>query len=169
VSDLGDEPTEVGEQAVGRIFVMDRERVESRLKEALVELRQRDEFLLASGAAERSVVAKLACYLVPRFPTYDVDVEYNRHGLVPKRLNLPPGWAEDGVQLIVPDLIIHRRGHDRDNLLVAEVKKSMNVTLRDHDRAKIRELMERFSYRYGVLLEIPTGVLKGTSPKFEWL
>src|SRR5437899_3007394 len=122
---------------------MNQTEIESRLREAVELLCDRDCLLLEYDVGERAVAAKLACYLAPLFPEHDVDVEYNRHGVDPKDLDLPLDCRGGGKKLIVPDVIVHRRGHDQDNLLVVEVKKETNLESRACDRAKI-EGMKRY-------------------------
>lgn len=77
------------------------------------------------------------------FPEFNVDVEYNRDGEPPKRLGLPPDCAnfnEEGEALVVPDVIVHRRGHDGPNILVLELKKTTNREPRNCDRERVRAL-----------------------------
>lgn len=149
---------------------MNQSEIETRLREAVSWLYERDVLLLEYEAGERAVVAKLACYLASLFPDYDVDVEYNRHGLDPKELDLPAVCRGGGTKLIIPDVIVHRRGHDHANLLVVEVKKETNTEPRDCDRAKIRGMKQRFKYDWGVLIDMPAGPgARDRRPKMEWL
>ena|SRR5262249_35091871 len=123
---------------------MDRNELEALLNEGVARLYDRDALLLEYEVGERAIAAKLACYLSLLFPGYDVDVEYNRHGLDPKDLDLPAECHGGGMHLIVPDIIIHRRGNDESNLMVIEVKKTTNTESRACDRAKIRGMKEQF-------------------------
>ena len=144
--------------------------IEIRLMNAVAVLFERDSLLLEYAVGERAVAAKLGCYLASLFPDHDVDVEYNRHGLDAKELDLPPECHGGGEKLIVPDVIVHRRGHDNDNLLVIEVKKDTNQESRACDRAKILGMRRYFRYKFGVLLEIPAGPgAKNRRPAMEWL
>src|SRR5437016_3684984 len=129
---------------------MERNEVERRLEEAIGVLCGRDHLLLEYEVGERAVASKLACHLAPLFPDYDVDVEYNRHGLDPKDLDLPSECRGGGTHLIVPDIIIHRRGNDDDNLLVIEVKKESNPESRICDRVKIDGMKRHYRYAFGV-------------------
>lgn len=115
-----------------------------------------DAGLLRRGVAERAIVAKLASYLAPLFRTYDVDVEYNRHGLDVKRLNLPISCRGGGRKRVYPDIVVHGRGHDEANLLAIEVKKRSNREPRTCDCAKIEAMKAQFKYEVGVLLDLPT-------------
>ncbi len=74
-------------------------------------------------ASERSIVFHLARRLVPHVSGMSVDVEYNRRG--PKRDAVEKKLKSYNVDLenrVFPDLIVHRRGTDKDNLLVVECK-----------------------------------------------
>jgi hypothetical protein len=83
-----------------------------------------DSDLLENEVNERSISHKLAEYLQPHFPDWNVDCEYNRKGPHPKVLE---GISECSEQKktdrIYPDIIIHRRNTDH-NLLVIEMKYS---------------------------------------------
>lgn len=136
---------------------MIRAEVQTRIEEALKVLFARDPVLLESDTGERAVVAKLACYMAPLFPNHDVDVEYNRHGLESKTVELPRECGGGGEKLIIPDIIVHRRGVDTANLLVAEIKKETNPEPRTCDRAKILAMKKQLRYKWGVLIELPSG------------
>src|SRR4051794_26196148 len=99
-----------------------------RVQQAIDEFNIQDAYLLEVNANERCIAARLALYLQHRFDSYQVDVEYNRAGSDPKRLGMSEDCAnsrdDDGTVLIVPDIIVHRRGPNGPNLLGIEVKKS---------------------------------------------
>lgn len=80
--------------------------VQRRVRRALRILFEHDLALLDGDASERAIAARLASHLTPFFPGYDVDVEYNRHGLDPKVVELPATCRGGGKKLIVPDLIV---------------------------------------------------------------
>lgn len=131
--------------------------VQARINEALKILFARDSLLLEFDAGERAIAAKLACYMAPLFPDHDVDVEYNRRGLESKTVELPRECRGGGEKLIIPDIIVHRRGVDTKNLLVAEIKKETNPEPRSCDRAKILAMKKQRGYRWGVFIELPSG------------
>jgi hypothetical protein len=129
-----------------------------------------DAFLLENDVQERAIAAKLACYLTPHFPHHSVDIEYNRHGLEPKRVNLPADCRGGGEKLILPDVVVHQRGHDRENLLVIQVKKQTNRESRDCDRAIIAAMQREFGYRRGLLIDVPAGSgANSRKPQLVWL
>ena len=111
--------------------------------------------------------ARLAVYLEPHFPQHRVNVEYNRHGLRPKRLKLP---AYGGEKLILPDVVVHRQGHDENNLLVIQVKKETNKESREYDRAVIAGMKQDYGYTWGVLIDLPAGPgATNRKAHLEWL
>ncbi len=67
------------------------------------------------------IAHKLAEYLTPRFPKWDVDCEYNRLFDEAKRLNI-----RGQVVHVIPDIIVHHRD-TLDNLLVIEAKPGVEV------------------------------------------
>lgn len=135
--------------------------------EAVEELFAKDAFLLEADVAERTVAARLAVYLEPHFPQHHVNVEYNRHGLHPKRLKLP---AYGGEKLILPDVVVHRQGHDENNLLVIQVKKETNNESREYDHAVITGMKQDYGYMWGVLIDLPAGPgATNRKAHLEWL
>jgi hypothetical protein len=144
----------VAESSLAR-SAMDERVLKRRLRAALAMLFARDGRLLEYAAGERAVAAKLAAYLALLFRHYDVDVEYNRQDLDPKTLDLPAPCRGGGRRRVYPDVIVHRRGHDRANLLVVELKKETNREPRTRDRAKIAAMKRKFGYKWGVSIELP--------------
>lgn len=140
--------------------------VRDAVEEAVQQLFAKDSFLLEADVAERAITAR-AIYLDAHFPEHRVNVEYNRHGLHPKRLNLP---AYGGEKIIVPDVVVHRQGHDEKNLLVIQVKKETNNESRDYDRAVIAGMKRDYGYTWGVLIDLPAGP-EATKRKarLEWI
>lgn len=116
----------------------------------------RDAQLLEVGAGERSIAGRLLVYLSSLFDEYDVDIEYNRHGVDSKML---AGFTSDPVETdarIYPDLIVHRRGTDGSNILVVEIKTdAATVSQLDSDRRKLRLIRSQFQYEHSLLLRVP--------------
>lgn len=98
-----------------------------------------DEYLITTKAhdlsggtdghvSERSIVARFAIYLQEQLyehttlKDYNLDVEYNRNMDQPKYLPNTK-WQNNGAY---PDLIIHKRGKNSDNLLIIEFKTHWN-------------------------------------------
>jgi len=144
--------------------------MEKVVADSLNMLFEKDVFLLEADAAERAIAAKLALYLAPHFPKHQVDVEYNRHGLVPKAVHLPQDCRGGGLKRIFPDLVVHQRGHDKENILVIQIKKETNHESRDCDRAIVIAMKREFRYVYGLLIDVPAGPgAKNRKPRLEWV
>lgn len=155
----------------------------ARLNSAINSLYLRDAFLLEHNVAERCIVSKLAGYMTPLFRRHDVDVEYNRRGVRPSDAKTLPGFdllkcsavqkaLDKGKKDInvFPDIIVHRRGvRFKSNLLVVEVKRQSNSEPRACDDAKIRAMMQKYRYRFGVFIDLPSGPgATREKPKLVW-
>lgn len=136
---------------------MNFDEINERLVEALQVLVAEDGELLERNASERSIGARLAARMIPLFPDHDVDVEYDRHGLDPKAVELPDICRGGGRRRIIPDIVVHRRGHDEENLLAVEIKKETNRESRNCDLAKLEAMRRELGYFSGVLIELPAG------------
>jgi len=105
---------------------------------------------------ERTVAHRLAVYLEPLFPGWQVDCEYKRDGGDVKR-NPPtkPADPARGVD-VLPDIIIHRRGRRGPNLIAFELKWRGEET--KDDIAKLTEYTEgQRHYSHGMLIELVPG------------
>lgn len=117
-----------------------------------------DAHLLNVDANERSITHILAQHLSAQYSSLDVDCEYNRDGVDPKRLrhmNLHPNEEDTDARTVFPDIIVHRRGSDQ-NYLVIEVKKSTNPDDRDTDFAKLAGYKNQLGYSFALYLEFAT-------------
>jgi hypothetical protein len=123
--------------------------------------------LLVNDVNERSISHRLALYLEPLFPGWQVDCEYNRDFARPgrpKSLHVPDdnvGWDDTDARTVYPDIIVHSRGSD-DNLLVLELKKTGLST--SFDEAKLYAYKRELGYKFSYLLVVRTGA---TDPGFE--
>lgn len=130
--------------------------------EAVVDLLSLDALRYADPG-ERYVVAELFVRLRDRFPKWDVSNEYNRREQETKRLShYNPASNEVLEADITPDLIIHHIGK-RDNLLVVEVKRHVNLDV-ERDIWKLMGLTEpngEYGYAAGVHLVVnaPAGTV----------
>lgn len=129
--------------------------MENLIENALRQPFANDAFLLEADVAERAIAARIAFYLAPLFPRHQVDVEYNRHGIEPKIVNLPEGFQRGGRRLIYPDMVVHQRGHDEENILVIQIKRETNAEPRNYDHAVIEALKREFRYARGLLIDLP--------------
>ncbi|MGI6366265.1 MAG: hypothetical protein ACOX2G_11170 [Bacillota bacterium] len=137
--------------------------VRSAVIQALQELYDKDRYLIfnrprdydkeANHVSERSIVFRFGVYLCnicsDKGPLkfYDIDAEYNRN--IYDRKNLP-GYPNG----TYPDLIVHKRGGNERNLLVAEFKTWWNSD-RSNDVRRIKKFMaQKGNYRYRLGLSV---------------
>lgn len=139
---------------------------------ALDTLLERDRHLFEVDANERSLTHRFGMYLQAQFEDWDVDCEYNRRGADPKRYVTGEWLVEvtntDG-KTAYPDVIVHRRGTDR-NHLVLEFKKS---TSQQGDGDDLRKLIayksdQRLSYEFAIFIELQVGDQPGVS-RAQWI
>ena len=126
---------------------------------ALRRMYEADAYLLKVDANERTITARLASYLQGELLDWDVDCEYNRDGVDPKRIKhieIYPNQEDTHAQTVFPDIIAHRRGTSQ-NYMALEVKKSSNTASRDNDHDKLRGYKADLNYEYALFLDIGVG------------
>lgn len=151
------------------------------MQKALLELHHHDNHLIKNDGSERSIAHCLAVHLQKIFPEYNVDCEYNvniespsgkkeidmlKHELEAFDRNTRNRRSiiiEDETYYAVsvfPDIIIHKRGRNDENLIIFELKKSSSNIPYSYDELKLRkytgELKSSLKYKYGVFIEIAT-------------
>lgn len=132
--------------------------IRERFRAACEALHLNDSLLLEYNVSERTIAAKLQQYLVSVFPSHHVDLEYNRHGIDPKRVDWATECTRQQQALVLPDLIVHRRGDDSKNLVVCEVKKlTATPGELNCDRQKLRAMKQKFGYEHALLIAVPVG------------
>jgi hypothetical protein len=127
--------------------------------ESCVDLLMKNEGeIIRNDINERTITHKLAEYLQKYFqPPISVDVEYNRNIELGKR---KPKHYQDKIGM--PDIIIHKRLHNDNNLLIIEIKKhnNNNKADREKDFEKLEafttsENAEGYNFQLGLFLDIP--------------
>lgn len=162
---------------------MKHQEVISIVKESMRILEEQDEWLLKNDLSERSIAHRLAYYLQHFFDDYSVDCEYNgamrQKGYARKKVYMlkielhraemalrkrEEDFLEDRLieRSAYPDIIIHKRGHNDDNLCIIEIKKSTSDVGVEYDEIKLRsytthESDDALRYKLGLLLQIKTG------------
>ena len=125
------------------------------IKGCIGQLYQDDNPLVIRGGMEWSVSFRLGLYLHEAIKGIDwlnglqIDVEYNKNGMNPKRTPRRP----NGVR---PDLIIHSRGNNDANILTVEIKGWWNSESREVDIIKLEDFTSQegeYKYGLGVFLE----------------
>ena len=134
--------------------------IEKKINTAVKDFEARHSTLLEVKANERSMTHKLAECLQKEFIGWDVDCEYNRKGFDPKRLNLTPVSIlsdDENATTVYPDIIVHQRIKQENNLLVIEAKKvELGADNTKHDREKLRAFLSQLGYKFAVLVKFRT-------------
>jgi len=129
---------------------MDISEIKRRIEYCIDSIYINDSDLFSRNNYEVTISTKLAQYLFVEFRNYDVDCEYNKHFDGRK-------FVEELNAEVRPDIIIHKRGNDKDNLVYVEIKKEQNTTSRNYDYTKIQALTRRrgrqFKYKLGVFVD----------------
>lgn len=125
---------------------------------ALNLLLRADADILEIDANERTISHRLANYLEPYFPGWNVDCEYNRNHDDPKRLDIPrKNVSSDDTQAttVFPDIIVQKRGTNK-NLLVVEIKKTTSRENDEYDLNKLCAFKQQLNYRFAVFVKLKT-------------
>lgn len=137
---------------------MDFSTVKQKVNGALDKLKENDNILLEINVNERTISHKLAEYLQIKFSDLSVDCEYNRHNDLIKKLNMPTdhiSWDDVESKTVFPDIVVHKRNTDDENLLVIEIKKSSSRIGHQFDIHKLKAFTsEPYNYKFGLFLEI---------------
>ena len=153
--------TKFKQTGIGKIPI-DFERKNDLIK-AIKEFLLREEFILENDLNERTLSHKLAEYLQKYFSDFNVDCEYNRmkgknadSPFITKTLNLKEEDVKNSDttgKTVYPDIIIHKRGNNKDNFLVIEVKKHQNNKNKSFDLKKLKAYTKELEYEFGIYLE----------------
>lgn len=101
------------------------------------------------GTPELNICHHLACELKKKFSDFDIDVELIK---------------DDRRR---PDIVIHKRGNNENNLVVFQVKINPTSTDIKEDLFKIEDTFFRapYSYKYGLFISV--GKLPNPLPEFD--
>jgi hypothetical protein len=132
------------------------------VRRALVDVVDRDQVLLELSAHELAIVHRFGHYLESHLSNelaehgLSVDLDYDRRGYMQK--HLPERPDRDGSKRFRPDLIIHRRLDDSQNVLVVEWKKRATVPIIELLEYRLQLLLSSqkdgdYGYRSGVIID----------------
>lgn len=122
--------------------------IKRRIQHCIDKIYENDSDLFDRNNYEVTISSKLAQYLFIEFKEYDVDCEYNKH-IDEKK------YSNELNQKIRPDIIIHTRGTDENNLVYIEIKTDHNRESRTFDYNKIKAMTKQNSeYKYSLGLFI---------------
>lgn len=136
---------------------MNQHQVEEIINYAIQRLLANDAELLELDVSERAVVFHLGRYICERTPAdLDVDCEYNRHLKDVKQLLYLKRLLDiEENHEVFPDILIHRRNRDDQNIVVIEIKKYGQN--RDADFRRLLAFKNKpYSYRFAVQVVIGT-------------
>jgi hypothetical protein len=136
---------------------------------AIDQLLRTDSLLLEINANERSLSHQLAVYisLSPLIkPPISVDCEYNRQGVNVKKLRMQlevRSTSDDDLHAttVFPDIVVHERNSDLQNLIVLELKKSKENLV--YDRKKLIAFKQQLKYQHAAHV-----ILKKDSTGQNW-
>lgn len=135
--------------------------------------------ILERGLNELNFNRKIANFIEPLFDGYDVDTEYNgdidklndRKALEIAQNEMIKIGIKHNIKnyyIINPDIIIHTRESNDNNLVVLEIKKDSNQKKRkDFDLLKLKHLTinyceNHYNYKLGIALVFGTKEKAGT-------
>ena len=131
--------------------------IREKVQSGVASFRDNHPRLLEIDVNERTITSHLSDILRGKFLGYDVDHEYNRHGVKVKKMI--------SGKLLIPDIVVHKEETDVKNLLAIEVKKGGEPD--EDDVVKLRELTSAtgsYRYAYGLFL----GLEKDTQVERWW-
>jgi len=124
---------------------------------SLSELYDEDLAILRLDVSERTICTQLRAILQRSFPDHAVHAEYNRHGILPKEIELPDADGVLTLARVFPDIIVHEPMQDEQNLLIIEAKKSTNPAGDDSDVAKLHQMKQQLDYQFAAFIRLSTG------------
>lgn len=162
--------------------------IKRRIELAVNTLRINDNYLLKHDVSERSIAHRLAIYLESTFgKEYHVDCEYNKnieHNSGCRKIEiLKSRWNELNnfynyemdeemliEKIVVPDIIIHRRGTNKSNIVVIEIKKSSSRVNIEYDYEKLKAYTCKggLTYKYGVFINFKVNKEKYIEPDIRF-
>lgn len=125
---------------------MTRDEATTLVNTALDQLIQHDSQLLDLKACERALHFKIAYYMAQSQiiqPPLTLDCEYNRHLRNEKFLWL---HGRQRPSKVFPDILVHERNSDENNMLVLEIKRPGQRL--EHDQNKLQAFVEQLHYHH---------------------
>ena len=147
------------------ILNYDLPKIQKVIENCLETFMKKDIFLLEHDVDERTVSHRFAFYLQSEIPEMHVDCEYNREGFEIKKIS-GPKWIKP--RNIYPDIVVHKRGTDSNNILIIEVKKQTNKDI-ENDEIKLKAFTsEQYRYSFGLLVIFYTKEKSLNDPILRW-
>ena len=135
--------------------------IENIIKKSMKELYSKDKILFNDNVSERWLVYNFAKYFEKnlkktQYENLNIDIEYNRS---------LKGLKSIGEQRTsYPDLILHQRESNDNNIVVIEFKKWNNKNKKtiERDRNKLRLFKSEFAYKIALLI-----IFEKKEPKYD--
>ncbi|MGA2050840.1 MAG: hypothetical protein ABSG96_24350 [Terracidiphilus sp.] len=135
--------------------------IKAMVADAIIQVQAENPPLVFDDVHERSTAHRLAVHLDSLFPSWNVDCEYDRYGLVRKSLEGIRECSERrATDYILPDIIVHHRGFNgqENNLLVIEIKRDANYDPCDFQKLiGLTAQAGMFGYQFGLYINIDAG------------
>ena len=142
----------------------DLQKIQKSVKDCLENFLNQDIFLLQIDVSERAITHRLACNLQSKFSQLHVDCEYNRKNARIKRMDQNDLQSAQ----IYPDIIVHKRDSDSNNILAIEIKKHGTKKI-EEDRKRLEIFTkEGHNYKFGLLVIFNVKEKHQTKPTCEW-
>lgn len=167
---------------------MTNDQIKQNVENGINTLLEKDPYLIQNNVSERAITHKLAEHIQKEFPKYHVDCEYNRYKKIEKFIGVSPhALSERLIKLYkerlehlqfdllplstYPDIIVHKRGGNKHNLVILEVKK-LHGEPEDLDILKLKAFTETlvnpYRYQLGVSIIFKTNREKTESFEIEY-
>ncbi len=121
-----------------------------------------ENYLFENNSSERNIVFHFAKYFFlqlagSKFEIYDLDCEYNRNKCDERGYKEIKYNYDNKKHIIYPDLILHKRGTNTQNILAIEFKKYTNYNKKSkrNDYFKLIALTDsesEFNYKLGLFI-----------------
>jgi len=131
--------------------------IDTILSSALEALYKEQLTIIRLDVAERTITTLLSTILQRYFQDHSVHAEYNRHGILPKEVEMPDADGLPTMTRVYPDIIVHQPIHDEANLLIIEAKKSTNQVSDAADLLKLNQMKHQLGYRFAAFVRLATG------------
>lgn len=131
------------------------EEIKKKVIISLDHLFRKDHFLLKNSVHERAIAARLFLYLKKLFPKHTVDCEYDKHGEQARKIlmGIKECSKKKKNDYVIPDIIIHTRNIDKNNLLVIEIKKNRKDSCDIKKLEKFTDQSGIFGYKLGLFIK----------------
>lgn len=140
--------------------------LEEQIRNTLIQLYRNDFDIIERGVHEQCISAHFWYYFKREYEEYytglNIDIEYNKNGENLKCIAKGKSAR--------PDMIIHKRGINKQNLLCVEFKKSEKEAEKDYEKLKkfTSELNGKEQYTYRYKYGVSVVITDDMQPSITW-